>query len=187
MVFCKRCNYSIMRWLCGLIKPMPIWGMPCYGKIKSLYWMNCSRFVDMKISLSMWHRCTNLSRSVFKHFPHHWPLCGEFTGPGEFPAQRASNAENVSIWWRHHGQPAFIAARPAIAWNDKQTTAWLLLEWRIFTVNHRNIHSHRETAAGPLSIGTGPGSIRLVAIRQSILGPTTDKWNAIHLSCPPPI
>ena len=22
--------------------------------------------------------------------------------PGEFPAQRASNAENVSIWWRHH-------------------------------------------------------------------------------------
>ena len=20
----------------------------------------------------------------------------------EFPAQRASNAENVSIWWRHH-------------------------------------------------------------------------------------
>ena len=22
---------------------------------------------------------------------------------GEFPAQRVSNAENVSIWWRHHG------------------------------------------------------------------------------------
>ena len=21
---------------------------------------------------------------------------------GEFPAERASNAENVSIWWRHH-------------------------------------------------------------------------------------
>ena len=21
---------------------------------------------------------------------------------GEFPAQRASNAETVSIWWRHH-------------------------------------------------------------------------------------
>ena len=21
---------------------------------------------------------------------------------GEFPAQRDSNAENVSIWWRHH-------------------------------------------------------------------------------------
>ena len=23
--------------------------------------------------------------------------------PGEFPAQRVSNAANVSIWWRHHG------------------------------------------------------------------------------------
>ena len=30
------------------------------------------------------------------------PLCGEITGTGEFPAQRASYAENVSIWWRHH-------------------------------------------------------------------------------------
>ena len=34
--------------------------------------------------------------------PRHWPLCGEFTGTGEFPAQKASYAENVSIWWRHH-------------------------------------------------------------------------------------
>ena len=32
----------------------------------------------------------------------HWPLCVEFTGTGEFPAQRASYAENVSIWWRHN-------------------------------------------------------------------------------------
>ena len=23
---------------------------------------------------------------------------------GEFPAQMASNAENISIWWRHHGE-----------------------------------------------------------------------------------
>ena len=22
---------------------------------------------------------------------------------GEFPAQMDSNAENISIWWRHHG------------------------------------------------------------------------------------
>ena len=39
--------------------------------------------------------------------PRHWPLCGEFTGTGEFPAQRASNAENVSIWWRHHDKIPF--------------------------------------------------------------------------------
>ena len=34
--------------------------------------------------------------------PRHWPLCGEFTGTGELPAQKASYAENVSISWRHH-------------------------------------------------------------------------------------
>ena len=35
--------------------------------------------------------------------PRHWPLFGESTGTAAFPAERASNAENVSIWWRHHG------------------------------------------------------------------------------------
>ena len=33
--------------------------------------------------------------------PRHWPLWGEFTGDRWIPAQRANNAENVSIWWRH--------------------------------------------------------------------------------------
>ena len=60
--------------------------------------------------------------SVSNHQPHHcWlnhlfrrrskktsklrvtGLCvGNSSGTGEFPAQMASNAENVSIWWRHH-------------------------------------------------------------------------------------
>ena len=34
--------------------------------------------------------------------PRHWPLCGEVTGTGDFPAQRTSYAENASISWRHH-------------------------------------------------------------------------------------
>ena len=34
-------------------------------------------------------------------------LCeGNSPGTGEFPAQMSSNAENVSIWWRHHGTNA---------------------------------------------------------------------------------
>ena len=33
----------------------------------------------------------------------HLPLCaGNSPVTGEFPAQMASNAENVSIWWRHY-------------------------------------------------------------------------------------
>ena len=34
---------------------------------------------------------TQIKRNI--QAPRHWPLCGEFTGTGEFPAQRASNAE----------------------------------------------------------------------------------------------
>ena len=31
---------------------------------------------------------------------------------GEFPTQRASNAQNVSIWWRHHGPADFPTNGP---------------------------------------------------------------------------
>ena len=32
-------------------------------------------------------------------------LCaGNSPGTGEFPSQMASNAENVSVWWRHHAK-----------------------------------------------------------------------------------
>ena len=34
--------------------------------------------------------------------PRHWALCSEF------PAQMASNAEKVSIWWRRHDTPYMI-------------------------------------------------------------------------------
>ena len=40
--------------------------------------------------------------------PCHRPLWGELTGHRWIPAQRASNAENVSIWWRHHEKAYFI-------------------------------------------------------------------------------
>ena len=36
-------------------------------------------------------------------------LCeGNSSGTGEFPAQMPSNAENVFIWWRHHGHSMHI-------------------------------------------------------------------------------
>ena len=42
--------------------------------------------------------------------PHHWPLWGESTGDWWIPLTKASNAENVSIWWRHNviGLPLFF-------------------------------------------------------------------------------
>ena len=47
-----------------------------------------------------------------RHQSSAWPLRREFTGTGEFPAQRASNAEHVSIWWRHHGIENFRMTVP---------------------------------------------------------------------------
>ena len=41
--------------------------------------------------------------------PRHWPLCKRNpTVSGRFPSQMASNAEYVSIWWRHRGSATNI-------------------------------------------------------------------------------
>ena len=59
--------------------------------------------VSPTIGLTIVYSIVYLDADERKHqAPRHWPLCGEFTGTGEFPAQMASNAENVSIWWRYH-------------------------------------------------------------------------------------
>ena len=40
-------------------------------------------------------------------------LCvGHSPVTGEFPAQMASNAENASIWWRHHVAGHFVDGNP---------------------------------------------------------------------------
>ena len=53
------------------------------------------------------HDC--LLNSLFKaqikeniKVPRHCPFMGNIPVTSEFLAQGASNAENVSIWWRHH-------------------------------------------------------------------------------------
>ena len=54
--------------------------------------------------------CSTVSSGHLKEnikAPRHWPLCGEFTGDRWIPPQKASNAENVSIWWRHMIQNTF--------------------------------------------------------------------------------
>ena len=58
--------------------------------------------------------------------PRHWPLCGKFTGTGEFPAQRASNAENASIWRRHHVKRKLVAETQLVSFS-----------WMIFLANVR--------------------------------------------------
>ena len=74
--------------------------------------------ITTKLTKFEWIR-HNRQHSVSNHQPHYCllslrsskktsklcvtSLCvGNSPGTGEFPAQMASNAENVSIWWRHH-------------------------------------------------------------------------------------
>ena len=65
-------------------------------------------------------------RSKKKSKPRVTGLCaGSSSVTGEFPAQSASNAENVSIWWRHHGLktvPAFC-----FGW----TLSFVILDWEL--------------------------------------------------------
>ena len=71
-------------------------------------------------------------------------LCvGNSPGTGEFPAQMASNAENVSIWWRHHDRVSLkIACRIFLCCHtsndlDSHVSStfmepWLVFVWFIF-------------------------------------------------------
>ena len=57
-------------------------------------------------------------------------LCeGNSPVTGEFPAQRASNAENVSIWWRHHeGTIGHMGYPPKLIWNHSISFALILIQ-----------------------------------------------------------
>ena len=48
-------------------------------------------------------------------------LCrGDSPVTGEFPAQRASDVENVSIWWRHHDR---VSAETPVEYQSNLTTS----------------------------------------------------------------
>ena len=86
----------------------------------SLQWQNTSQWDNISISLHWRH---NARDSVSNHQPNECLLnclfrcrskktsklrvtglcAGNSPGTGEFPAQMASNMENGSIWWHHHG------------------------------------------------------------------------------------
>ena len=84
--------------------------------LKLGYEHGCTLYVSIACAL---HWRFNDHDGVSNHQPHgcllnllfrRWskktsklPVTGLCVGTGEFPAQRASYAENVSIWWRHHG------------------------------------------------------------------------------------
>ena len=74
------------------------------GRLFSLHWRHnepdvVSNHQPRDCLLNCLFRCRSKKTSKLRVTG----LCAENSpGAGEFPAQKASNAENVSIWWRHH-------------------------------------------------------------------------------------
>ena len=95
--------------------------------------------------------------SVSNHQPHHCLLnrlfrrtskktsklrvtglcAGNSPVTGEFPAHRASNPENVSIWWRHHGIVAMYL----------DSSLSTLVEARACPYQHQSIYPTREDSS----------------------------------------
>ena len=72
--------------------------------------MMASQFTSLAIVYSIvysgvdqWKHQSSASLAFVRGI-HRRPVNSLPSVTGEFPAQRASNAENVSIWWRHHGK-----------------------------------------------------------------------------------
>ena len=112
---------SVFYELFGLKWPWNIRSARCWVWL-SISQELCTPFAlccDLVFSLQWRHDGLD---SVSNHQPHHCllsrlfgrrskktvklrvtGLAGNSPGTGEFPAQMASYAENVSMWWRHHG------------------------------------------------------------------------------------
>ena len=118
------------RW-CNIVTPPPIgWAhAPNDTCVCKMFRVNCMESNDspqyQQITFSTLRWRHNERDDVSNHQPHDCllnrlfrrrskktpklrvtGLCvGNSPVTGEFPAQRASNAENVSIWWRHRETP----------------------------------------------------------------------------------
>ena len=85
-------------------------------------------------------------------------LCaGNSPGTGEFPAQMASNAENVSIWWRHHcSQQSTSCERISRDVSCVLRVRWGTPLWHGTTHNYRVCITLRTSLA--LASTTHPGN-----------------------------
>ena len=94
-------------------------------------------------------------------------LCaGNSPGTGEFPTQTASNAENVSIWWRHHAR-RFFSRWYFIGkhWNDLSLDyncmgqAWIRVYFKELNVLRTNHFGSTKSISGLLMpwLPTSPG------------------------------
>ena len=95
--------------VCFCMKPS-IWYLLTWwqrDKIKECHYSDViiSAMASQITDVSIVYRTACLGADQRKHTKLRLTGLGEENSPvtGEFPAQMTSDAENVSIWWRHHG------------------------------------------------------------------------------------
>ena len=69
---------------------------------------------------------------------------GTTSDPGRFPSQRASNTENVSIWWRHRALIRITDKRPYEDWHDHSQNVRLENQYTVMdsaTVKTSHVHA----------------------------------------------
>ena len=129
----------VMAWCLFCAKPLSE-PMPTYSQL-DLYEQTSVRFEWKYITLNSW-KCISLQwrrnglDGVLNHQPHHCLLnrlfrrtskktsklrvtglcAGNSPGTREFPAQIVSNAQNVSIWWRHHLKMSSAETAVILSW-----------------------------------------------------------------------
>ena len=97
--------YFATRWPCSCLQPFTIEYMDRLSNI-ALQWSHYERdgvWNHRRLDLLLYHLFRRRSKKTSKL--RVTGLCeGNSPVTGELPAQRTSNAENVSIWWHHHDQ-----------------------------------------------------------------------------------
>ena len=86
------------------------------------------------------------------------------TVTGEFPAQKASNAENVSIWWRRHVPSGNFDIQTTMHQNETKRPLWWLdgryhRQWRLSFRQFQHIEWHsvnRTTCSVQVSLSPPP-------------------------------
>ena len=85
-----------------------------YAHVEITKWCICTHYSDVTMRLMtspiniVWNICSTICSGAHPRKHQKSTSLAFMRGippvTGGFPSQRANNAENVSIWWRHHGQ-----------------------------------------------------------------------------------
>ena len=116
-----------------------------------------------------WNLFPRVQSTIFQHWFRWWFGAEQATSnspvTGEFPTQMACNAENVSIWWRHHECGKNI---------HFMLSSWSQQEWH---------HPHQgKRWTDPLCAGLK--SLAIQQFVQQLVQFTTEKTSKLYITAP---